>query len=152
MSGYAIRESVPLDLPAILEIERAIPLAAHWTEDAYRQLWNGPEGIRVALVAYDDSGVLGFIVAHEIAGEWELENVAVRPGFQGRGIGRGLLQQLLGVLESARATRLFLEVRESNLPARRLYESQGLRLSGRRKNYYGNPPEDALLFEKSFPF
>ncbi len=151
MTGFTIRSSTPFDLNAILQIERCCPTAAHWNEPAYRQLWGSPQPERVGFVAVgDDGSVLGFLVAREIAGEWELENVAVAAATQHRGIGRALLHRLFEVIAGAKGSRLFLEVRESNLPARRLYQSQGFQLTGNRKNYYNDPPEDALLFEKKF--
>jgi ribosomal-protein-alanine N-acetyltransferase len=105
---------------------------------------------RLALLA-DVDGVAGFVIAREVAGEWELENIVVAPRLQGRGIGSALLGELCDRVRSAGGTKLLLEVRESNAAARRLYESQGFNVTGRRKNYYSNPEEDALLFEKNFP-
>lgn len=150
MSEFTIRSSTPFDCTAILKIERECPTAAHWSEDAYQQLWGNPQADRVGFVAEAAGEVVGLLVAREIAGEWELENVAVAETAQHRGVGTALLQKLFGLITNSRGSRLFLEVRESNLAARRLYESQGFELAGRRKNYYADPPEDALLFEKKF--
>jgi ribosomal-protein-alanine N-acetyltransferase len=149
MNSWSIRSSTPFDLEAILRIEHANPSAAHWREDVYRQIWNNPEPDRVCFVADAGGELLGFVVGREILGEWELENLAVAPGRQRSGVGRALLKKLLEAVSNALATRIFLEVRESNLGARKLYESHGFRSSGRRKNYYNEPTEDALLFEKS---
>jgi ribosomal-protein-alanine N-acetyltransferase len=150
MNQWSIRPSTPFDLEAILQIERVNPSAAHWREEVYRQIWNNPEADRVCFVADDDGELLGFVVGRSILGEWELENLAVAPGRQGSGIGTALLKKLLEVVANAMGNRLFLEVRESNLVARKLYETHGFRGCGRRKNYYADPPEDALLFEKKF--
>jgi ribosomal-protein-alanine N-acetyltransferase len=150
MSGFTVRQSAPFDLPAILAIERANETAAHWTEDAYRVLWGDPDANRIGFVAEADGKALGFIIGHEIAGEWELENLAVAPGSQRKGIGRALVQRLIAVVEGRHAARLVLEVRESNVAAGALYQSEGFEQIGRRANYYSNPAEDALLFEKKF--
>jgi ribosomal-protein-alanine acetyltransferase len=150
MNAVKIREAQAADLDAILEIERGNPSAAHWNENEYRQLFRSSEVHRLALLA-DVDGVAGFVIAREVAGEWELENIVVAPRLQGRGIGSALLGELCDRVRSAGGTKLLLEVRESNAAARRLYESQGFNVTGRRKNYYSNPEEDALLFEKNFP-
>lgn len=151
MSEFTIRQSVPFDLEAILKIERANPSAAHWSAESYSDAWGAPESHRVGFVAERSGEVLGFIVAREIAGEWELENAAVAPESQRAGIGKALLEKLLDVVRLSQGRRIFLEVRASNLAARKLYEAQGFTLVGQRKNYYRNPPEDAFLYEKNLP-
>jgi [ribosomal protein S18]-alanine N-acetyltransferase len=150
MNAWSIRPSTPFDLEAILQIEHANPSAAHWRDEIYREIWNNPAADRVCFVADDAGELLGFVVGRAIFGEWELENLAVLPGRQRSGIGTALLKKLLEVVANAMGTRLFLEVRESNSRARVLYESHGFQTCGRRKNYYADPPEDALLFEKKF--
>jgi [ribosomal protein S18]-alanine N-acetyltransferase len=150
MSQWSIRPSTPFDLDPILQIERANPSAAHWGEEVYRLIWNNPQADRVCFVADEAGELLGLVVGRAVLGEWELENLAVAPDRQRRGIGTALLEKLLEVVANALGTRLFLEVRESNSTARNLYESHGFRICGRRKNYYTDPPEDALLFEKIF--
>jgi ribosomal-protein-alanine N-acetyltransferase len=111
-------------------------------------MWGDPRPERVGFVAESQGRVVGFLVAREIAGEWELENVAVAPEASCQGIGTSLIEDLLRKLRKERAQRVFLEVRESNFEARKLYERQGFQLVGRRNRYYSGPEEDALLFEK----
>jgi [ribosomal protein S18]-alanine N-acetyltransferase len=151
MSAVKIREAQAADLDAILEIERGNPSAAHWNESEYLPLFREAEIHRLALIAEHADAVAGFVIAREVAGEWELENVAVAPRMQRQEIGSALLSDLCDRVRSAGGTKLLLEVRESNAAARKLYEGQGFHLTGRRKNYYSNPEEDALLFEKNFP-
>lgn len=148
MSAIRIRESVPFDLAAIVRIEQANASAAHWTESTYQQMWNDPSGARVCFVAENDGELLGFVVGIDVAGEWELENIAVIPTAQKQGIGRELLRKLLEVAAARGAEKLLLEVRESNSAARKLYEIQGFLITGRRKKYYQGPEEDALQLEK----
>jgi ribosomal-protein-alanine acetyltransferase len=150
MSAVKIREAQAADLDAIVEIERRNPFAAHWNEDEYLRLFRDSQVRRLALIAVVD-GVAGFVIAREVAGEWELENIAVSPRLQRGGVGSALLRELCDRVLSAGGAKLLLEVRESNVAARKLYEGQGFNLTGRRKNYYSNPEEDALLFEKNFP-
>jgi ribosomal-protein-alanine N-acetyltransferase len=63
------------------------------------------------------------------------------------GIGSALVQELAKRAQRESVSAILLEVRESNLPARRLYEKQGFREVGRRRNYYADPSEDAILYD-----
>jgi ribosomal-protein-alanine acetyltransferase len=89
---------------------------------------------------------VGFLIAQCGAPEWELENVAVLPAFRRRGAGAALLSTLLQQARARRAERVLLEVRASNQSAIRLYGQAGFQLLTRRRGYYQNPAEDALLF------
>jgi ribosomal-protein-alanine N-acetyltransferase len=127
-------------------MEQQALLAAHWTSDQYSQLVSGG----VILVAEEESNLCGFVCARAVAGEWEIENVVVADEFRRRGIADRLLREFIQRAESAAASAILLEVRESNLPARRLYEKQGFRKEGRRCGYYRDPKEDALLYTLRF--
>ncbi len=83
-----------------------------------------------------------------IAGEGELLNIAVSPDHRREGLGQWLLGALLEEAKERGVERLFLEVREGNAPARGLYERNGFQMIGKRKRYYRNPPEDAILMER----
>ena len=65
------------------------------------------------------------------------------------GVADRLMQSLINRATSEAASRLVLEVRESNLPARRHYEKHGFCEVGRRLHYYQNPPDDAILYERA---
>jgi ribosomal-protein-alanine N-acetyltransferase len=147
-AAVSIRKAVRSDLYAILQIERGNPKAAHWSSAEYERMFQDPQGSRLVLIATTVGEILGFVVAREVAPEWELENIAVAEKAQGQGIGSALMEALSQHIRGAGGTTLMLEVRESNKRARRLYEKAGMKLSGRRKTYYADPPEDALLFEK----
>lgn len=141
------------DIPQILEIQHQSPTAAHWTADQYeRSIRSETESFdRLVLIAQQLPGaqasrIVGFLVARHLAPEWELENIVVSSSEQRRGIGGTLLQTLLQRANEADNGAVFLEVRESNAAARGLYESGGFRQAGRRKSYYANPLEDAVLY------
>ena len=110
---------------------------------------------RLALVAEatadapGESTLLGFLVARQLAPEWELENIAVVPRAQRMGVGKRLLEALFEEARRTRSRSLFLEVRESNLAARSLYRSLGFGETGRRKSYYTSPLEDAVLYSRT---
>lgn len=141
MSG-AIRSAVLNDVPAILAIEREAPGAAHWTRDQYNQLVSSG----VVLAAEEAGRLCGFVCAQAVAGEWEIENVVVAAGFLRRGIASELMRALIQRAKNEAASAILLEVRESNLAARGLYEKQGFREVGRRRAYYKDPAEDAILY------
>ena len=88
----------------------------------------------------------GFLVAQCGGPEWELENLAVLPALRRRGVGAALLATLLEEAGARHAERILLEVRASNQSAIRLYAQAGFQLLARRRGYYQNPTEDALLF------
>ena len=142
----AIRSAALNDLPGILVIEQQAPGAAHWTSEQYNKLL-GSGGV---LVAEEAGQLCGFVCAKAVAGEWEIENVVVAAGFLRRGIANELVRALIQRAESEAASAILLEVRESNLPARGLYEKHGFRAVGRRRMYYKDPVEDAILYALRF--
>jgi ribosomal-protein-alanine N-acetyltransferase len=142
----AIRSAALNDVPAILAIEQQSPSAAHWTLEQYNRL----VGSGVVLVAEEAGRLCGFVCAMAVAGEWEIENVAVAAELLRRGIADELVRELIRRAESEAASAILLEVRESNLPARGLYEKHGLREVGRRPAYYRNPVEAAILYALRF--
>jgi [ribosomal protein S18]-alanine N-acetyltransferase len=139
----AIRSATLDDLPAILAIERQAPSAAHWPAEEYQQLVK----TGAVLVAEQPGKLCGFVSAKAVAAEWEIENVVVAAEFLRQGIADQLLQALIDQAENAGASRILLEVRESNRAARRLYEKHAFREVGRRLKYYNHPLEDAILYE-----
>jgi ribosomal-protein-alanine N-acetyltransferase len=94
--------------------------------------------------AFDDEGALvGFLATSQVMDELEINNIAVLPHFQGQGSAKALLAKVMRFDGT-----LLLEVRESNAGARHLYEKLGFEVYHRRKDYYRNPMEDALLMRK----
>ena len=158
-----IRPSTSTDLAALINLDRACLFAAHWTEQQYRQVLHlqpgDPQRFAVVvddlhLAPADASGgasreISGFLVALHLAPEWELENIVVAPTARRIGLGTRLIHALLAKARETNSESVFLEVRESNAAARSLYEKAGFALTGRRKSYYTNPPEDAVLYRLS---
>jgi ribosomal-protein-alanine N-acetyltransferase len=93
--------------------------------------------------------IVGFLIARHVAGEWELENIVVAEEFRGKGAGTQLMEALLAHARQTKSESVFLEVRESNVAARKLYEKLGFEEIGRRKSYYTSPLEDAVLYSKN---
>jgi ribosomal-protein-alanine acetyltransferase len=89
--------------------------------------------------------VVGFVVAAIVAGEAELETIAVGEAEQRRGVGGRLLESLVEELRDQQVRNVNLEVRASNRRAIGFYGTHGFKESGRRKRYYADPEEDAVL-------
>ncbi len=100
------------------------------------------------LVAEEDETVLGYIGSQTVVGESDMLNVAVAAESRRRGIGRQLVEALCDALRAEKSTCLTLEVRASNEAAKKLYESLGFQLIGKRPRYYTKPVEDAELYRK----
>jgi len=146
-----IRKATADDVPQMRALEQPSETAAHWGGREYDALFAPGAPKRVALVAVDDAAgqICGFAVARCGPGEWEIENVVAAPERRGRGVGTGLVRELLQEARKWGCGAVLLEVRASNTPALRLYEKLGFTVSGRRNGYYRDPPEDALLLRLS---
>ena len=90
-------------------------------------------------------GILGYVVALDAADEGEILNLAVASTVRRAGLGRALVEHILEVLTARGVRQVYLEVRDSNAPARALYAAQGFKEAGRRKQYYRRPVEDAIV-------
>lgn len=136
------------DIPRVMQITECQPEAPHWPVSAYELALN-PNAAprRVALVAghLASRALVGFVVASLVAGEAELESIAVAAEAQRCGLGGQLLLKLLAALKDLDVSRINLEVRASNHPALALYARHGFRETGRRIGYYAEPVEDAEL-------
>ena len=142
-----VRKAVAADIPAVAALERSeFPDGAD--EGMLARLLDAEGG--VILAAEEGGGLLGYIWARFVLDEGDIGNIAVAPGFRRRGAGAALLKALLEEAERRQAAAVQLEVRESNLAARRLYEKNGFETVGKRKNYYEKPAEDAILMSKFF--
>jgi len=143
-----LRHVGPADLADIAVLERAC-YADPWPASAFASL---PDNARVFFaVARKDvrDRLAGYVVAWYVMDEGELANLAVAPDLRGQGIGRTLLDAVLSDAESRGTAQLYLEVRESNQPARQLYATRRFEEVGRRKRYYRSPTEDALILRRT---
>ena len=102
------------------------------------------------LVATEGEQVAGYIGSQTVCGETDMMNVAVHPSRRRKGIAEALILGLIEELKIMESHCLTLEVRASNTPAISLYEKLGFSEIGRRKNYYRNPKEDALILRKEW--
>ena len=131
------------DLPAVHAIERA-SFSVPWPDDAYRNelLTNRLASYVVARAGDETVGFGGLWV---MVDEAHITTFAVDPRWRRRGVGEWMLLGLLDRAVERRAREATLEVRLSNMPARRLYEKYGFRPVGIRPRYYSDNGEDALI-------
>ena len=128
----------PEDLAAVIEIERQSN-SHPWTERNFR---DATLSGYLSLVAREHGELCAFAIARTLVDEAELLLIAVTPSQRRQGVAALLWIELVQRLRSAGATKLFLEVRASNMPARSFYLSRGLSEIGVRKNYYPNGVHD----------
>ncbi len=125
------------------EAERAV-FSDPWSASAIRAQLLSP--LAVSLILESAGQPQGYLLASSIPPEGELYRIAVLPTARGLGFGRILLSSYIEEENKRGCDRLFLEVRESNSAAIRLYESLGYQKAVTRRRYYKNPTEDAVLY------
>jgi ribosomal-protein-alanine N-acetyltransferase len=145
-----IRHATSADIPVMLTLEKSAAKAAHWFLEQYERALSGEAPSRLVLVVEEEAGVQGFLVGRAVGEEWEIENIVVAGPARRRGLGSHLLEHFLDSARSQGAQAAFLEVRESNLAARRLYQKWAFVETGRRKRYYREPEEDAMVYRFGF--
>jgi ribosomal-protein-alanine N-acetyltransferase len=144
---FSIERMTEHDLVEVCAIEEMSDLSA-WGWDAYHnELQSHPDTIMLVVrhSHSQDRQIAGFMVARLFADELHINNVAFRPEFRGRGLGSDLLLTTLEQARKRNALIAHLEVRAGNEEAQRMYQKCGFAVVGRRKNYYRQPTEDALL-------
>lgn len=137
------------DLLEVVEIEQAGGLSP-WGWDAYHhELQSDDRGLmwvaRLDENSETTASLAGYVVGRIVADELHINNVAVREAYRRSGVATALLSRLLEAAGSYKAERAFLEVRAGNTAAQALYERCGFSVVGRRRNYYPQPPDDALI-------
>ena len=148
MGTFSIRPMTEADIDAVMVIENSIyvfPWTARNFQDSLRA------GYALHCMCLDEV-LVGYVVTMNVVDETHLLNISIRQDHQGKGHGKHLLQWSLTQARLAGSQGMLLEVRPSNVSARALYDQQGFKLIGVRKNYYPAPEgrEDALVMFKRF--
>jgi ribosomal-protein-alanine N-acetyltransferase len=147
-TGLTIRMMTERDIDRVQAIATALPTAPQWLRADYEIAIAVGEGVRrIALIGEYDSDLVGFAIASVLPPRAEIESIAVEVKAQGFGFGSSLLQAMLQELKLAGVGEVDLEMRESSgqgMPGL-IYRRAGFREVGRRREYYRNPLEDAVL-------
>ena len=157
MVSFQLRSQAPTllfatsaDAEALAAVHRAaFPLEGeHWGDEAFADLLR-QSGV-FALKAVHHSRVVegelpprGFALVREAGGDAEILTIAVHPAWQGRAVGRLLMEEVLRELYARRVVSLYLEVADDNAAAVRLYKRLGFERVGKRDGYYRRPGDDA---------
>ena len=132
---------------AVAELEK-LCFSDPWSENSVASELKNK--LALWLVAEEEGLVAGYIGSQTCTDESDVMNVAVHPDFRRRGIAEALVNALVEELKMIGSHCLTLEVRATNVPAIALYGKLGFVEIGRRKNYYRNPREDALIMRKEW--
>lgn len=146
VGDWSIRPAGPDDAPALAAAEREC-FSDPWSEEGILQTLQDESSI--GLIGEQKGHLAGYLLARMIAGEAEILNLAVLPRARRLGLGRSLLEAGLRRLAECGVQDVYLEVRQSNAPARNLYLALGFRPVGVRPGYYRRPPEDAVVLRRS---
>ena len=132
----------------VAQLEKICFGSAAWSENSITSELDNE--LALWIVAEDAGKVLGYVGSQTVCNETDMMNVAVSPEYRRQGIAEALVTDLVEKLRKRESHSLTLEVRASNDPAIGLYEKLGFAQVGRRKNYYRNPREDALILRKEW--
>ena len=142
---WTIQHMTGEDVAAVAALE-AENFSRPWSFDAFSRTLSDENYI--VIIAKDADALLGYCVLLCTGEEADITNVCTAPKARGKGVATGMLTALMEAGKSRGVTEFFLEVRESNAPARSLYTKLGFEEIGLRKNYYEEPKEHAVLMKK----
>jgi [ribosomal protein S18]-alanine N-acetyltransferase len=148
IEGFRVRTAGVGDLAGVVALERSVAEAPHWGEGEYAAIINGGVVRRCLLIAEAEGRLLGFAVGKVIglgAELGELESVVVAEAARRGGVGRALCGGVVAWCRAEGAGVVELEVRAGSAGVIALYEGLGFVVVGRRKEYYGEPVEDAVM-------
>jgi ribosomal-protein-alanine N-acetyltransferase len=148
--GFRVRVAETNDLAGVVALERRIAEAPHWAEGEYVAMIHGDSAVKRGLfVAEVEGQLVGFAVGKVIGSGAlslaELESVAVEAAARRGGVGKALCAAVVDWCRREGAGALGLEVRAGSGGAIALYSAMGFVVTGRRREYYRGPVEDALL-------
>lgn len=141
-----IRDFRPADLEAIQKLLSDIPEAARWSSDDFLLASEKNFCVRVS---EEKGAVCGLVAFRMVSDQAEILNLAVNSKQRRQGIGSRLLEIMVEACKAAEVKKIFLEVRESNSGARKFYSRMGFKEDGRRRQYYRQPVEDALVLVRT---
>jgi [ribosomal protein S18]-alanine N-acetyltransferase len=144
MESVSIRDMLESDLAAVHAIE-TVSFSSPWSEDSIVSEIRSTHSITRAAVL--DDSVVGYVMAKLILDEGQLLDISVHPNYRRMKVASMLMDDLVSILRADGCKSLFLEVRGSNTNAVNLYGRYGFVPVSTRKDYYINPPEDAIIMK-----
>jgi ribosomal-protein-alanine N-acetyltransferase len=145
MPSITVRRMVDTDLDIVSSIEKEV-FTDPWSRNAFKTDLDNK--MAWPMVAEFEKKVVGYSSIYIVAGEVQIGNFAVAPGFRNRGVAKKMMSEIFEKAGESDCRTIFLEVRESNTAAMELYKSYGFVTSGKRKDYYANPNENAIILVK----
>ncbi len=135
-----IREMRKEDIPSIIILEKEL-FSTAWEEEMFLEEIEK----QYAYVLQEENEIIGYVCGWKILDEFNITNIAIASDFQRQGFGELLVRFIISKLLKDECYKFYLEVRESNNKAQRLYEKIGFSVIGSRKKYYHTPEEDAQI-------
>ena len=135
------------EVSQVAELEK-LCFTLPWSEKSVAGELDNP--LSVWLVAMEGESLAGYVGSQTVMDETDMMNLAVAPQFRRQGVGETLVNALVAALKDLGSRCLTLEVRDSNEAARALYAKLGFVEIGRRRGYYRDPREDALILRKEW--
>jgi [ribosomal protein S18]-alanine N-acetyltransferase len=140
-----VRDMTHDDIDDVVALENAC-YTVPWSEATFRGLLRRRDADMIVL--HSGSEIVGYAAFWAVLDQGELGNVAIAARWRGRGLGAQLVAEIIRRAARRGVREVFLEVRPLNDAARKLYERFGFAMVGRRRNYYQEPVEDALVMRR----
>ena len=142
-----MRDATTFDIPSLLSIENALFQDEAWSREVFESEFALLGSTRTYRVVEENNEIVAYFGLAIVDDTADITTIAVRADFQGRGIGRKLMQEILNIAAARNLRKIMLEVKPENLAAISLYQKCDFEVIGLRRNYYG-PSKDALTMQK----
>ncbi len=144
----SIRMATPQDLQDVYQLEQEC-FAIPWSMQSLETDLTQNRQVATYLVAEKNDRIVGYVGMWQVLDEAQITNLAVSGEYRKRGIGRCLIRELCRIAKNKGIVKLTLEVRPSNIPARSVYTGEGFVEISKRKAYYQDNGEDAIIMLKN---
>ena len=142
MKPFTISKLLSSHLEGVAELER-LCFAEPWSQQSLALLL---QNANLGVVALNEDGApIGYGGLLTVLDEGQITNIAVHPDHRSKGVGKAILKEIICESKKRGIRDLSLEVRQSNLPAKALYQAHGFEIAGVRKGFYRHPTEDGLV-------
>ena len=140
-----LRDAALDDIESLVALQQGSPGAAPWSAADYESLLSAETTVCLLAEDEENDDPVGFVLARLAGGEMEILNLAVAPARRRRRLGRRLVAEALARGRARGVEKCWLEARASNQAALEFYRALGFREHSRRRAYYRNPVEDAVI-------